>query len=296
MTPFRIPTPVAERDLRSEDELVSAHLPLVGYLVSELIGRLPAHVSRDELRSAGLAALAQAARGFDSSRGVPFSRFAATRIRGALLDELRSHDWASRSVRATARRRDLAVEKLTGLLGRTPTKQELAAQMGVAVSRLDSVDDDVHRATILSLQGFSDTAVVEELVPDRAPGPEASLLARENEGYLRDAVSALPDRLRTVVVEYFLAERAMADIAADLGVSESRVSQMRAEALVLLKDGMNSQLDPDRLGTPTRPDGCVARRREAYYAAIAARSDLRTRLEVPEPSPPAPRSSEVASA
>jgi RNA polymerase sigma factor for flagellar operon FliA len=75
----------------------------------------------------------------------------------------------------------------------------------------------------------------------------------------------------------------MAEIAAELGVTESRVSQMRAEALVLLKDGMNSQLDPDQVAGPSKPGGCVARRREAYFAAIAAQGDLRTRLNASAP-------------
>jgi RNA polymerase sigma factor FliA len=279
--PGTVPPPPDGRDRAREEELVSAHLPLVSYLVTELVGRLPAHVRRDDLSSAGLAALAHAARGYDPGRGVPFGRFAATRIRGALVDELRSHDWASRSVRATARRRDGAVEQLTAALDRTPTRQELADHMGVAVSRLDTVDEDLHRAVVLSLQGFTDTTAVEELVTERAPGPEQTLLAREEVGYLRDAVAALPDRLRTVVVRYFLEERPMAEAAAELGVSESRVSQMRAEALALLRDGMNSQLAPERVTSP-RGDGCVARRRHAYYAAVAARSGFHARLTHPD--------------
>src|SRR4051812_30031163 len=88
---------------KDEAALVTESLPLVGYLVSEMIGRVPAHVSRDDLTSAALAALAFAARGFDPSRGVPFGRFASSRIRGAIIDELRSNDWASRSVRSKAR-------------------------------------------------------------------------------------------------------------------------------------------------------------------------------------------------
>jgi RNA polymerase sigma factor for flagellar operon FliA len=274
-------TPPAPRpiDRELERRLVTEHLPLVGYIVSELIGRVPSHVSKDELSSAGLAALAQAARGFDAERGVPFARFASTRIRGAILDELRGMDWASRSVRARARRTETVREQLQGALGRTPTPQELATALGVAVSELDSIADDVQRAVVLSIQGFADPSSVEDAVVAQDPGPEDSLLMREQLHYLHASVGSLPDRLRTVVQGYFFEERPMAEIAAELGVSESRVSQMRAEALALLKDGMNSQLDPAQVQTPGKPGGCVARRREAYFAAIAAQGTLRTHLE-----------------
>ena len=261
-----------------EESLVREHLPLVGYLVSELIGRLPAHVSRDELTSAGFAALAQAARSFDPARGIPFGRFAATRVRGGLIDELRSADWASRSVRSRARRRDGAEEQLTALLGRTPTPVEVAEFLGVATGELESVQEDVQRAVVLSLQGFGEASSVEERVTVREPAPEEVLLHRERIGYLLDAVAELPDRLRVVVNRYFLEERLMAEIAEELGVTESRISQMRGEALELLRDGMNASLEPTLVTAATRPSGCAARRRKAYFAAVAGRSDYKTRL------------------
>lgn len=262
-----------------EEQVITEHLPLVGYLVSEIIGRLPAHVSRDELTSAGLAALAQAGRSFDETRGVPFARFASTRIRGALIDELRSADWASRSVRARARRRDAAEEELTRTLGRTPTAAELGEQLGVPVSELDAVEEDVQRAVVLSLQGFAEGVSVDEFVSQREAAPEDVVLHRERIGYLLDAVAELPERLKVVVIRYFLEERPMADIADELRVSESRISQMRGEALTLLRDGLNAVLDPALLAaTQGRPGGCATRRREAYYVAVAGHSDYKSRL------------------
>jgi RNA polymerase sigma factor for flagellar operon FliA len=262
----------------SVDNLVRSHLPLVGHLVREMLGRLPSHVSREDLISAGMAALAGAAKSFDPSRGTAFGGFASARIRGALLDELRGLDWASRSVRTRARRVDTAQQALTAALGRTPTSQELAEALGVAVDEIKSVGEDVQRAVVLSLQGFA-AGTAEDMVPERAPGPEDVLLHRERIGYLHEAIAALPERLRQVVTGYFFEERPMAEIAEELGVTESRVSQLRSEALVLLRDGVNAQLDPDLVVSPDRPGGCVARRREAYYAEIATRGDLRTRLE-----------------
>ena len=265
---------MTERDL---DELVRTHLPLVGHLVRELLRRLPTHISRDDLVSAGMAALATAAKGYDPGRGIPFRNFAATRIRGALLDELRSLDWASRSVRSRARQVETVAQQLTSTLGRAPTPQELAESLGVAVDELNSVDEDVQRAVVLSLQGFAPGAA-DDMVRERSAGPEDLILTRERIGYLHDAVVALPERLRHVVTAYFFEERPMAEIAAELGVTESRVSQLRSEALALLKDGMNAQLNPNALGTPTRPDGCVARRRAAYFADVATQGTLTSRL------------------
>jgi RNA polymerase sigma factor FliA len=270
--------PVQRLTSAEEEVLVTEHLPLVGYLVSEMLGRVPAHVSRDDLTSAGLAALAFAARGFDVARGVPFGRFASTRIRGALIDELRSHDWASRSVRAKARQRDSATQTLAATLGRTPTASELAESLGVAAAEVGAGEHDVQRAVLLSLDGSFDPTAVDLMAPIGDVSPEEHVMANERVGYLHDAVTTLPDRLREVVTQYFFEERSMADIAADLGVSESRVSQMRAEALVLLKDGLNSALDPEQVPVAERPEGCANRRRVAYFAAIAGNSAYRSRL------------------
>src|SRR5205814_3046018 len=127
---------------RQLEDLVRAHLPLVGHLVRELLSRVPAHVSRDDLVSAGMAALAAAAKSYDPARGTSFSAFASVRIRGGLLDELRGLDWASRSVRGRARRIDSAEQELTAALGRTPTRTELAEVLGVAPDELDAANDD----------------------------------------------------------------------------------------------------------------------------------------------------------
>lgn len=272
-------TPLVER---RGDDIVRANMPLVGHLVREMLARVPAHVNRDDLLSAGYAALVAAARGFDPQRGVPFPRFAATRVRGALLDELRGLDWASRSVRQRARRADSAREELIAELGRTPTVPEVAERLGCTVADIESSQDDVHRATVFSLQGFA-TATADDIVTEPGAGPEEMLLRRERFGYLRHAVEALPDRLRVVVQDYFFEERPMAEIAADLGVSESRVSQLRAEALVLLRDGLNTHLDPALAAQNPPKEGCVARRRAAYYDKIASRGTLRTRLALTGP-------------
>jgi RNA polymerase sigma factor for flagellar operon FliA len=262
---------------RRREDIVRAHMPLVGHLVREMLARVPAHVSRDDLLSAGYTALVAAARGFDAERGVPFARFAAARVRGALLDELRGLDWASRSVRQRARRTDAARQELTAELGRTPSLAEVAQRLGCTSDDIESADDDVQRAVVFSLQGFA-TAGAEDMVTEPGAGPEDLLIRRERLGYLRHAIDALPERLRAVIIGYFFEERPMAQIAEELDVTESRVSQLRAEALGLLRDGLNTHLDP-ALAKPVK-EGCVARRRTAYYDAIARRGTLASRLAV----------------
>jgi len=262
---------------RRQEDVVRAHMPLVGHLVREMLARVPAHVSRDDLLSAGYTALVTAARGFDAARGVPFARFAAARVRGALLDELRGRDWASRSVRLRARRTDAARQELTAELGRTPSLAEVALRLGCSTGDIEAADDDVQRAVVFSLQGFA-TAGAEDMVTEPSAGPEDLLIRRERLGYLRHAIDALPERLRAVIVGYFFEERPMAQIAEELGVTESRVSQLRGEALDLLRDGLNTHLDP-ALAKPVK-EGCVARRRAAYYDSIATRGTLASRLSL----------------
>ncbi len=267
---------VATPDAREIEELVRDNMPVVGHLVRELLSRVPAHIHADDLCSAGFAALLGAARSFDASRGIPFHRYAAVRIRGALLDELRGQDWASRSVRSRARRIDTARQELTAALGRMPNDGEVAQMLGISLEEIASHDDDVQKAALLSLQGFA-SGVADEMVTEQADGPEDLLLRRERLGYLHQAINALPERLRMVVTGSFLQERSISEIASQLGVTESRISQMRTEALRLLRDGLNSSLSPELASAP-RTDTLVGRRRTDYFARIAEQGNLHTRL------------------
>ena len=262
----------------SEERLVREHLGLVEQAVSQLASRLPRHVPRDELVSAAMAGLAQAARSFDVSRDTRFDHYALARIRGALLDELRSRDWASRSVRSKARRMVAVADELTGILGRAPTTAEVAAKLGVEPTAVETLTGDVHRSVVLNYDSVVADAGSECLLPSDDQSPDVVLLERERRSYLIDAVAALPDRLRHVVVGYFFEERPMQELADELGVSPSRISQMRAEAVAMLRDGMTAQLEPDdhALAAPDSPR--VARRKAAYVAAVAAGSDFKARL------------------
>src|SRR6266540_1428516 len=216
-----------------EGRLVDEHLPLVRQAVSDMSRRLPRHVRKDDLESAAMLGLAQAARSFDPDRGIAFERHASNRIRGALLDELRGADWASRSVRSKARRMQRTADELAVELGHEPTR--------------------VHLATVLNYDSIVEQG--EELLPTGEAPPEAVLLDRERRAYLVDAVLALPERLRQVVRGYFFEERPMHEIADELGVTESRVSQLRTEALALIRDGLTANLDPEALPPEARQPG-----------------------------------------
>ncbi len=255
------------------EELVRGHLGLVDREVRQLARRLPAYVDRDDLQSAGMTALVVCARSYRGD--ATFAQAACVRVRGALIDHLRGLDWASRTVRTRARELQGVEDGLVATLGRMPTSAELGHALGVSEREVSAWHNDVARAATISLQGIP-TETADLLVRDRAPGPEDVLLLRERLGYLRDAIEALPGSLRTVVVRYFLEERPMADIAAELGVGESRVSHIRAEALALLRDGVNAQLDRDLVAEPA--SGRAARKREAYFAEVATRGTLRSRL------------------
>jgi len=256
------------------DALVTANLPLVGYHVSELLGRVPSYVSRDDLASAGSLALVQAAQAYDASTGVPFARYAALRIRGALLDELRSMDWVSRGARQRARRVSTTSDELTSRLGRTPSREELATTLGTTVAEVDAARGDADRR-ILSIEAF-DSAIA-DTVSEPGIGPEESLLVTERLQHLNAAVTTLPRRLRYVVEQLFFHDRPVVALAEELGVTQSRISQLRTEALALMKDGMNASLEPGLVPAAERPDGVAERRRKAYFDLVAQQASFLAR-------------------
>lgn len=267
-------------------ELISSHLGLVGHIARETAVRLPRHLDTDDLVGAGALALVQAAHAFDTSLGVPFARFAATRIRGAMIDQMRQRDWATRSVRSRARTLDRVTEGLTAALQRTPTDTELAAASGMTGEEVRAIREGTDRATLLSLDplagGETNAATA---LQDSSPRPDEVLVAAERVGYLRDAVAELPERTRTVVSGYYLEHRPLTEIAEELGVTQSRTSQLRAEGLALLRQALSVLLQEgprsgEETGEVMGPDGVRARRREAYVDAVANRSSVRSRADV----------------
>jgi RNA polymerase sigma factor for flagellar operon FliA len=255
-------------------------LPLVHHVVSDVVGRIPRFVDRDDLHAAGLLGLAQAARSFDPDRGVSFSTYARVRIRGAVLDELRSRDAVSRGTRRMATRLTGAGTELEAVLGRRASAAEIAGHLGLEEVDVRQVQDDVARAASLERPAVTfGVADASDQVAAADADPVSQLLDRELRGYLVDAVCALPERLRRVVVAHYLDGREMQEIAAELGVTPSRVSQLCAEGVALLRDGINAQLDPELVPDLTVTTGRVGRRKSAYYATVASSSSCHQRLD-----------------
>lgn len=219
----------------STDTLILQNLGLVHVIVGDNIARVPAHVLRDDLTSAGMLGLVLAARSYDETRGVPFGRWAAMRIRGAVTDELRSMDWAGRSVRPRARAIEAARNQLASHLGRSPRDCEVAELLKLEVGEVEATDADVHRASVLSLNAFTPDYVA-DLIPDTDCGAEQAAVGRDHLAELRAAVAELPPKLQRVIQASYLDGQTMAPIAAEMGVTESRVSQLRTQAVRRLRN------------------------------------------------------------
>jgi RNA polymerase sigma factor FliA len=256
------------------DALVTEHMPLASFAGNAVAARisLPGHVSREDLLSCAHIALVEVAKRFDPSAGASFATYALARLQGAVLDELRSGDWASRSVRAAARRSDAAADALTISLGRPPSREELAASLGVPRSELDNLQVDVHRAVMVSIDAEVGGDGTSLDLPDTGESPERAVLRGERARYLHDAIRALPDRLDEVVERNFFGDESLTDIASDLGVTLSRVSQMRARALTLLHAAMSEVWE----GKAVPADGGVRARNQqkTYVERVAGRSPM----------------------
>lgn len=276
-----MPTPKGDSQVTAK--LIEEHLPLVKHIVFQVAVHFPRHVDRDELARAGALGLVEAARRYDESRGVPFDRFAAQRIRGAILDTVRAADWAPRSVRTLARKLEGVEQRLATELGRVPVASEMADALGMTRQELSRLQDRMFRSVVLALEHEvsddtdEDLTLVDVLTDRGAVEPLEELETRELHAYLRDAVDLLPERQRLVVVGYFLEGRTSQELARFLGVTESRVSQLRSEALAMLKEGIEAQYaaQPASLEPVT---GRVARRKASYASAISEASPWRNRL------------------
>ena len=258
-----------------ERATIEQHLPLVRHIVFQVAVRFPRHVDREDLARAGALGLVEAARRYDGARGVPFERFAAQRIRGAILDAVRAADWAPRSVRTLARTLEETTQQLASALGRPPTFDETASAMSATPEELARLHERIHRSVVLALDhhlsgdATDDNHTLGDTITDTDLEPSEELEQRELHAYLRDAVQLLPPRQRLVVIGYFLEGRSSGELARFLGITESRVSQLRSEALGMLRDAINAQYDDDTQ---------IPRRRAGLAAALRSSSAWRDRL------------------
>jgi RNA polymerase sigma factor FliA len=263
-----------------QNALVIETMDLVGHIVNELSARYPRHVDRSELWNAGALGLVEASRRFDSESGVPFNRYAAIRIRGAIIDSTRSRDWASRSVRKCLREIGQAANGLEREHGKTPSTVEIAEFLGIDVKEMERLRAEGASSTLLHLDQEieGDEATLGERVeePSLELMPEKALERRELLGTLAASIRNLPEVQATVVSRSFVDGELLADIAADMGLTEARVSQIRTEALVSLRAYFSTQYDGV---TGDSDDAPGKRARTAYLERMSSTSDWRSRVD-----------------
>jgi RNA polymerase sigma factor for flagellar operon FliA len=221
------------------EQEILRHLPLVQTVVDRLCAHPPATVERDDLFQAGVVGLIDALSRFDASRDNAFSTYAVLRIRGQVIDELRARDWIPRGVRERARDYLRAVSELTQRLGRSPDDRELAARLGVAERDLPELEAHAHLAAQVSLDApeGEDTAVA-STIPHRgedAGHPGRFVEQEDRKRMLVQALTLLNDQERMVLKLYYFEDLLMKEIAAVLGVTESRVCQIHARAVAALR-------------------------------------------------------------
>lgn len=268
------------RELRElQDQLILEHLDLVGHLVSRVSSRYPRHVDRGELFNAGACGLVEAARRYRPEAEVPFARYASIRIRGAIIDSVRSRDWAARSVRRAIRSLRQEEEAFEAEAGRQATDDELAGRMGISTETLREHRENVVTASLLHLDyAYPDQEALHAAFPESDPGvlPEESLEQRELFGTLRTTIDYLPPTQAEVIRRYYFDGEMLQDIARSMGVTEARVSQICTEALNSIRVSFGRFYE----GVPEVADTAPGKRaRASHVAAVTAYSTWRDRLD-----------------
>lgn len=241
-------------DPAAREQLVMEHLASVRFIARKLHRTLPRHVELDDLISAGMIGLMEALKRFDACRDVQFKSYAQFRIRGAILDWLRTLDWGSRELRRKARAIAEASRVLTLQLGRTPGEHEIAKAMGIELDELQQLLGEVRGAELGSLNAEHSKEDEDEELDYVPASPEEDplfrCLAAESRQRLIDAIEELPEKERLVLTLYYYEELTMREIGVTLGVVESRVSQIHSGAVRRLRTVLGASAP--RAATPVR--------------------------------------------
>jgi RNA polymerase sigma factor for flagellar operon FliA len=240
-------------DERARERLVVAYSPLVKFIAGRMAAGLPSHVDEGDLISYGLLGLIGAIERFEPEREIKFETFAVARVKGAIIDELRSLDWVPRSVRARAREVEKAHAKLEAELQRAPTDEEMAAQMEISVDEFQDALLEIANSSVLALDdlwtfadpegGGGQVSVLDTLEDAAAVDPHAEAHASEVKDRLADAIESLPERERLVIALYYYENLTLREIGEVLGVTESRVSQLHTKAVLALRSRFQARSD-----------------------------------------------------
>jgi RNA polymerase sigma factor for flagellar operon FliA len=235
------------RDAR--DRLIVHYSPLVKYVAGRVSVGLPQNIEQADLVSYGVFGLIDAIDKFDLERQIKFETYAIARIKGAIIDELRSIDWVPRSVRAKARSVEKAYATLEASLLRTPTDAEIAQEMGISEGDLQTIFNQISFVGLVALDEMlsggerGESTTLGDTIPDKGEGPVAAYEVEEMKQILAGAISRLGDREKLVLMLYYYEGLTLAEIGEVLGVTESRVCQIHTKAVIQLRSRM---AEPER--------------------------------------------------
>ena len=216
------------------DQLVEHYLPLVNIIAGRIAISLPPHVDRDDLISSGFFGLMDAVERYDYERKNKFETYAGVRIRGAMLDYLRSKDWLPASLRQKIRNYEKTLSRLEGELGRNAKDEEIAAALGIEIEDLQKLVTQMNVATIIPLDDY----IRVETAQNTIPGPSANIEKKEMQETLAQAIKKLPEKEKQVIALYYYEELTMREISLVLHVSEARICQLHTKAIFRLRGSL----------------------------------------------------------
>ena len=227
------------------DALFHQHLPLVRRIAHHMIAKLPANVELDDLIQVGMIGLTDALSRYEVAQGVQFETFASQRIRGAMLDELRASDWMSRSSRKSQKEIEQALHRVEQRLGRSPLESEIAEELGISLQDYQALLGKVRGTQLVYLEDMhrgseEDEGFLDRHVADDAADPMALLRDQRLRASLVAAFQALPEREQYIMGMYYEQDMNLKEIAAVLGVTESRVCQLHSQAIARLRTKMRA--------------------------------------------------------
>lgn len=228
-------------DQSERDYLITSHLPKVKYIADRIAAKLPPSVERDDLYGAGVVGLIDAVERFDASRGIAFTTFAEMRVRGAILDNLRALDWASRSTRRRAREVQAVYAELEQEKGRPAAEEEVAERLKISLAELHETLQNIRGLSLTNLDDRDEETglSIAEMVSDKTASALDLLEESQRRKLLAKAIGKLPERERQVIALYYTEELTMKEIGEVLGVTESRVSQLRTQAVLRLRNNFS---------------------------------------------------------
>ncbi len=236
---------VTDRSKDDRDRLILHYSALVGFVASRLAAGLPSSVEQAELASSGMFGLIDAIEKFEPHRGFKFETYAMSRIRGAILDELRSYDWVPRSVRAKARQLEQAFSRFESEHHRAPSDEELAELLGLDLDALQTLMTQVSMTGVVALDELvgsdsDDSTALVDVLPAKVDGPSDVLAVEELRHRMAGEIDQLPEREKLVLALYYYEGLTLNEIGGVIGVTESRVCQIHTKAVMHLKARMEA--------------------------------------------------------